>query len=503
MLPIAILQLVSGVASAQEVGAIIRPEVMVDAADDRPGEDHTETHTRIRAFARDDTKLGDLDGTWFLEVRGEHHMLVGDDTEGWFEGSVGESGWEGELGGPVRLRVGNLVERWGKLDYLPVADVLNPRDLTVGPLMPQELQRLPIPMATVSVGSDTFRSETTYIPFARGDKMWQRGTDWSYMRNGLAEDMTGRIATWEGETAPLLSPIFDQIGGSAGSLDPSQRRALDRAIAENGRPQDLLILNGEVAQRLEYLGNNFDLAVMGAYIHNRQPATALDPYLATLLRERRLPTFDEAIADDSTTTTTTATDAASGSALGNAIAGGPLKPSWPRTGVVAAEGSGVVGPLSVRGEAAYWTGRTVRQWYGQATTTPVFAAGVGAVFLRGSAIQISGEARYERLLEVPDELLFVAPEDLMLAGGGRFAFAQDRFSLQVGGQYSIAFAEWAVIPKFGWRASDALRLELGGLILDSPWNAPPGMPRALIYEGGTVGYFSQNDSVTFALTWVL
>jgi len=494
------IALLSNVSSAQEVGAIIRPELMVDALDDRPGEDHTETHTRIRAFARGDTTMGDgLDGSWFLEVRAQHHILAGDDTEGWFEASMGESGWEGELGGPVRLRVGNLVERWGKLDLLPVADVLNPRDLTVGPLMPPELQRLPVPMATVSVGSDTFISETTYIPFARGNKLWTRGTDWSYIRNGLTEDMTSRIATWEGETSSLLSPIFDQIGGSAGSLDPSQRRGLDQAIAVNGRPQDLLILNGEVAQRFVYLGNNFDLGVMGAWIHNRQQATALDPYLASLLREERLPTFDEVIADDTGTTTGNPEP----TAFGQAIAGGPLKPSWPRTGIFAAEGSGIVGPISVRGEAAYWTDRTVRQWYGQATTTPVISAGVGAVYLRGSSVQLSGEARYERLVDPPDELLFVAPEDLMLAGGGRVAFAQDRLSVQLGGQYSVAFAEWALIPKLGWRASDALRFELGGLILDSPWEAPPGMPRALIYEGGPTGYFSQNDSITFAVTWVL
>ena len=75
--------------------------------------------------------------------------------------------------------------------------------------------------------------------------------------------------------------------------------------------------------------------------------------------------------------------------------------------------------------------------------------------------------------------------------------------MQLGGQYSVAFGEWALLPKVGWRASDALRLELGGLFLDSPWNAPPALPRALVYEGSTIGYFSQNDSLTFALTWVL
>lgn len=489
-MPLLVALSLAAPAHAQEVGAIVQPQLVVDTADDRPGEDHTEVHTRIRAFARGETGH---DGTWFLEVRGSHHVLVGDDTEGWWEGRIGESGWEGELDNGVRLRVGNLVERWGKLDLLPVADVLNPRDLTQGPLVPQELQRIPIPMLTVSAGTDVVRSETTWIPFPTHDRLWTRGTDWSYMRNGMSDDMLGRIATWDGETAFLLSPLLENVGSAPTDLDPSQRRALDTAVAEKGMPQALLA-SGDLAQRIEVLGNGFDLAVMGAYLRNRQPATALDPYLAQLLRERRLPSLEEVQGAD---------DAEGLTPLGQALAGGPLKSDWPRTGFVAVEGSGVVGPISVRGEAAYTSHKVVRQWYGQATTTPMVSLGAGAVYLRGTALQLTAEARYERRLDAPDELLMVAPEDLMLAGGGRFAFARDRFRLQLGGSYSVAFAEWMFLPKLEWRASDAWRAEIGALLLDSPWNAPPGTPRALIYEGGPAGYFSQNDSLTFTVTWVL
>jgi hypothetical protein len=118
-------------------------------------------------------------------------------------------------------------------------------------------------------------------------------------------------------------------------------------------------------------------------------------------------------------------------------------------------------------------------------------------------VLLSAVARYERRLDPPDELLLVAPEDLMLAGGGRFSLLRDTFRLQLGGSYSVAFGEWMLVPKLEWRASDAWRAEIGALLLDSPWEAPPGMPRALIYEGGPAGYFSENDSVTFAVTWVL
>ena len=66
-----------GPASATEVGAILRPEVTVDIAADRDGEDAADAITRVRAFASDNLDNG---SRWFLEVQGQQATLIGEDS---------------------------------------------------------------------------------------------------------------------------------------------------------------------------------------------------------------------------------------------------------------------------------------------------------------------------------------------------------------------------------------------------------------------------------------
>ena len=127
---ILILALSTAHASDQaDVGFIAEPQVIVDLANDRPREDGVEAWTRLRANASGNLEN---DSRWFLAVHGEHQTLMGVESQGGdleanWDAWVGESGWEGPLFGSVRLRAGNLVERWGKLDLLPVVDVFTPR----------------------------------------------------------------------------------------------------------------------------------------------------------------------------------------------------------------------------------------------------------------------------------------------------------------------------------------------------------------------------------------
>ncbi len=476
-------------AHAADVGAVVSTLAAVDTANDRPGEDVLELHSRFRLFTDGVTGKGTpSEGKWFVEARAEHHLLSGVDTEAWYEPSLGETGWEGGLGGPFRLAVGQRIERWGKLDYLPVADVLNPRDLRNGPLTPQEWQRIPIPMATLQVGTDptrnvSFRSETTWLPFASHDLMWLRGTDWSYIRNGMVSQEAERIGGFEGETAALLGELIRTAGQSVDTLDPSHRRALDSAIGNKKLPQ-ALVYNSEIAQRFEIDGPGFDAALMGAWMRNRQPLSELDPTLTSILKSYEPPDVDEM------------------PLLQRAVAGGPLDVSYPRTAFVGAEASTLVGPIGVRAEGGWWSHKTTRLWWGQATTLPTVNAGLGLDYVRGSNLQITAEARYEQRIAPPTDLLLVAPQELMFAGGGRYGFAQDRFRLQLGGSYSVAFAEWMFLPTFEWRPTSHWRASVGAVLLDGPWNAPPGMPRAYIYEGGPGSYWSQNDMLTFGLSWV-
>ena len=501
----ALLSLTPVAHGAPQVGAILRTETVGDVAVERralngvdPAEDVLTQHTWARMFASDETERGDR---WFLEGRFQHHVLVGDDVEAWYELGLGESGWDGRLGGPespARLRAGVLRERWGKTDLLPVLDVLNPTDARIGPLTDPAHRRLPVPMATLQLGTGRFRSETTVIPFAGADRLWLRETDWSLIRQDMVEDFIqndlGRDPLVDGwfDELPLadqdvLRPTIDAALENVQNLDPSLRRGQDYTTNTDGLPQ-AFVGNGELAQRLEWRGNNVDVALVGGLLRSTFPQAVLDAEFRNVLEQEALPQgTDEQ------------------SALQQAaLVGTPLEVTWPRTAMAGIEGSGLVGPLQVRAEAGYWTDRVVRRHFGNSQTVPQAAAAVGIDYVRGTTFLATLEARWQHLFDAPGDLVFSKPDQVQIALGVQASFLAERLKLTVGGAYDASFQELMLRPTLAWRVSDRVQLEAGGLVLEGfETDAPAGLLEALTYEGGPASFWSQNDSVTVALSLFL
>jgi hypothetical protein len=504
-------------AAEPTVGAIVRPEVVVDipafnAVNDFRDEQKFELHTWSRGFARGE---GPRDSTWFLEGRLQHHALLGNDVvdnvglhgEAWWGLGLGETGWDGKLGGPVRLRVGALTERWGKLDLLPVADVLTARDQRSGLSTPADWSRIPTPMAIVSVSSESLRSETLFIPFPTNDLLWLRDTDWALVRQGWIRDTLQDIS---GVGSPIdrdweYSPEYDTILNSAtvavNGINPQTRRDVDRTILSRNLPE-ALVYNGEIGQRFEFTARNFDLGVFGGYFRSRQPETNLDPQIVDILRTQTLPDIDLGEQE------TTGTDTGSGLSLDPANA---VRVEWPRTAVVGADTALLAGPIQVRGEAMWQSARVVRAHYLGADHAPNLGVGLGLDYSRGSSFGVSVEGRWMHLFtdqlayDTPvSELLFARPDQIQVAGGARWSILDDRVTLQLGGLYDFTFQEFMTGgPLLAWRASDHLLLELGGVVLVGAKTPPPkDLLQALTYTGGIGSYWAQNDAASFAATFI-
>ena len=471
-----LLALLAAMSHAQEVGAIIRPEVAIDLASDREGEDTVEAWTRVRAFARGDAG----EGRWFLEVRAAHLVLVGDNVEGAWEASVGESGWSGDLG-KVDLKIGNLVERWGKLDLLSQVDVINGRDLRAGPLTPQELQRLPAPMLVLGMGASPVRAELVVVPFSSADRFEILGTDWSVVRQNMLEDYLAEASGWEGQSSFLLANTFSNLSDAMADLDPSFRRGLNAASNQSQMPQSL-VYNGDVLGRLAFDIDGLDAAVMGGNMRNRVRMSNLNPTLAQFLKDGRLPDLDEVEALQD------------GSAL--------ITAEWPRTWVAGGEFSTLVGPIGVRGEGVYKSHQVVNKRWFTATTTPFVGTGIGLDYVHGSTFVLMTEVAYERMLDAPNRTLLEARESLQIAAGARLISLQDRLEVQLGGVYHVQFQEYFFRPTASYRASDAWKLEMGAILLGGNTPAAWTLPTALTYGGGTGAYFSENDAITFAVSWI-
>ena len=475
-----------------EVGAILRPEVVADLAPDRRpstgaglAEDVVTVHTWARAFVREETERNDV---WFLEGRLQHHLLIGDDVEAYYELGLGETGWNGRLGGPdspARLRVGVLRERWGKTDLLPVLDILNPADARVGPLTDPAFRRQPLPMAVLQLGKGSFRSETTIIPFAGQDRLWLRETDWSLIRQDMADafittEVNNPQEPWPGDRSETTDELIRSVQQNLLVLDPSLRRGQDAATNGDGLPQ-AIVGNGEIAQRFELTAPNVDVALMGGWLRSTFPQAVLDAELRVLLQEERLPENTGELA----------------SVQEAVLVGTPLDVTWPRTGVVGLEASGLLGDLQLRGEAGYWTDRVVRMAYGNSTTVPQLAAAVGVDYIRGSTFQATLEGRYQHLFDAPSTLVLARPDQVQIALLLRGSVLAERLQLTLISAYDASFNELLARPAVAWRVSDRLQLELGATLLEGFTTAPPaGLLDALTYEGGPVSYWSENDALT-------
>lgn len=486
------------------VGGTVKPTVWADLVPgDFEDEDVVEVDTWARLFANGELPSRDR---WFVEARLQHHALFGPSdtgtpTEGWWELQLGDTGWNGKVAGPVRLRTGALVETWGTMNLLPVSDVLNARDFRNGLRQDTAFQKLSAPMAVLAVEDHGVRFETTWVPFPVYDRMWLRDTDWSYVRPGFTEgllsDASGFAISGGDSAATIANVMLTNASHSIGDLAPQNRRNLDQSFTTSSVPE-ALFFNGDVAERMRISGPRGSVVLTGGWLRSRQPLSALSPVFEGLFRTQvnSLTTQD----------------------LSTFSEDGVLQVEWPRTALAGLEGATLAGPFQLRLDSMFKTKQVVRRWYGQSATSPWLGAGAGLDWAHGSAWQVTLEARWQHLFEPPSELMFSLPDQVQVAGGVRWTTARDRIVAQLGGVFDATFLEGFVRPSLTWRARDHVQLELlanviagstapaAGFLagpLVTPDALSPAERRLLAfrYAGGPLSYFQQNDEIGLSVTF--
>lgn len=468
-------------AGSVETAVIAETLSTVDTAWDRPGEDRATQSTWLDAQARGRTETGH----WQLGVWGHHAVRVGRDTEALWELEVGESGWEGELG-PVGLRVGHLVERWGNLDLLSSLDLLNGRDLRDGPLTPLRRMRVPAPLVRAQLGGARVRGELTLLPFGARDRVGLWGTDLSLVRQGMATGLAAEAATWPGGDA-LSEDLAQQLAGALrdglATLDAQTRMGAESALAQAGSPRPL-DETLDVGARLEATLGRVDAAVVGAWIRSRQPLPTADPALVAVLRRETLP----GIADQDTLL---------------AAADQGFATRWPRTAVGGLELGTVLGTVGLRSETAVWSHRALTQAWLQGTTRPQLSQGLALDRAWGTWLSLSVEGRYSHLFNAPDNALMVGiPDTWELGVAGRADLARGHLGLELGGLANLSFREASLRPGLSWRVSDAVELGAGALVFVAPGDAATGWRDAFTWAGGPLGYASDADAAWVRAKWI-
>jgi len=467
-----------------ETGFIARSNTAIDMAHDRDPEDLVETWTTWtgRAKGTSDT------GRWYLSVTAEHQFLVGlcaygGDVEGAWDFRPGESGIEKRVG-PVHLRGGYLIERWGKLDMLSMVDVLNPRDMRAGPLGSLDDLRVPVPMGRLQTDLGPLRAELVATPIAPGTRSSLVGTDWSLLRQGMLSDFVEEASGWRGDgfTDALFQDALGALADGLRDTEPAFRRGMSDAISQVSDSQPR-IADGQLAVRLEAAAPGVDGALMGGWLVSPTPAPALDPILTTMLQEERLP----GLADQ-------------GNLL--SLASSPISAERPRTWMTGAEVGTTVGVLGVRAEGAWFSARPIpQQWMGS-ENSPVVGGGLGIDWAHGSTVFIMAETRWEHLMTPPTAPLLTSTDQVQSALSLQFSVLQSKLSLTNLALYNWSFQEFMLRPQATWRARDQVELSVGALILDGPVDAVASLQDAMTYTGGPLSYWSDNDSFTVGAAWI-
>jgi len=467
------LMSLAAAAAPTEVAYSIEPLVAIDLKHTGT-EDTAEAWTWLQAKASQRNERG----RWFIAVQADHHLRSGADTEAIWTTRIGETGWAGAVG-PTHVRLGVLLERWGKLDLLPTLNVLNPADLRAGPLSTLEASRIATPMAVVQLGSDSLRLEASYAPFPSPDLVSLQGTDWSLIKPGVLERAFEEIPSYQGADNPLLSETIQGLADSLASLDASTQRGFTSALTQTNRPDDTG-LQGNAGLRLEWEGEGVDLAVMGANLQSPTPLTRLAPAYRDILEQRSLPSLDQF-------STLASTE--------------PLQTSWPRTWLAGAELSTVIGPLGLRTESSWWSAKVVpQQWLG-GVIRPTTAHGIGLDYAHGSSIYVTLETRWTHLL---DDVVqpYLTRTDVLESGIlARIGLFGDRLHLHAAGLLNWTFSSWLARPELRYTASDALSVGIGAVLIDAEAPTPASLQEVLSHPAGPLSLVQDNDALFVTMRW--
>lgn len=129
----------------------------------------------------------DNSNTWHLSSLFKYDVLHGPDTRFRWNVEV----WEGycELTfDDFDLKIGKLINKWGKADGVNPVDVPNPANYEQLLFTELDMAKIPIPMAVIDYYLDKYKLEALVVPFYYPVRMGVYGDDWALMDRSYLYD---------------------------------------------------------------------------------------------------------------------------------------------------------------------------------------------------------------------------------------------------------------------------------------------------------------------------
>jgi hypothetical protein len=393
-------------------------------------------------------------------VQGLAGTLQGDLTDyatrGSFEPSVREL-YFAFFTSSVDVRVGQQRVAWGRADALSPNDVLNARDLR-DPFQPEsELLQIPTPLARVDWDLSSVVLEGVWAPFFVPDQFDLYGSNWAIVQPDAPQGFRGFFKTM---SSVVDSSLVDQ---------------LNRLIQQSRIPSPAPANMSEGA-KLAVTAGDFDFDAYYHYGFDRTPLIRIDPAFQDTLNNTNFANVAVG---------------AFAPAFSSIQAGfPPLTSEYVHRHHVGLDAGTVVGPIGIKLDAAYDTRRVFFHEDLTGASSPAFQGTLSLEYQTGDVRKIAlVEASVLRLVDDLEGLLFVDPTTF--TGTCLFRFPLTRsFDAELRGAFSVLPDSAVLRPQIGWRATDHLTVDVGGLWLT-------GEPRSI------GDYFRRNSEVYTSVKYSL
>ncbi len=340
----------------------------------------------------------------------------------------------------LRLKVGNQILSWGRLDVGSAADVLGAYDLREGPAIDLDALRIPTPTATATwFPVDAFQLDVGYTPFFTPHRFDVAGTNYAII----------------GPNAPAaVAAAFQKLRGQ---LDPSSYAAITADFARVNAP-DARPDNGELGSRATWRTGPYDLALTYGFVRSKIPTLTLAPELVALLGSGN------------------ATNLTAAGQVNAKLQNGEhlLSASYDRYHQIALDLEGTAGPFTVAGEVGVSPQRTlfVRDadtGLPSAVRTPVAQAGLKATYAKEETFAISAEASVLTATQGSGATYFVLGPHRRI--GIAFVAVHDELGHHVLDAAALATTSgpsFSLIPRYGYKLTDALVVGAGAALFAGP-----------------------------------
>lgn len=338
------------------------------------------------------------------------------------------------VGEKVRLKVGEQMVSWGKMDLASAADVLDRRDLRAGPVVDAAWTRLPTPTIRADYHGRIDLS-LAWSVISRPHRFELAGSSWSVLGPGLLGSVNGRdtlqrIATsTDASTFIRVQDAFLQASTSTPRLD-----------------------GGDLATRATAHLGGADLALTYGYARTKLPIITFDQSLIDVVAQGDLP---------------------SALSLVRALEEGrPLvRTSYPRVHQLALDLEGAAGPLVLSWELGFSPNRPL--YVLDANGIPARAdtglgqAGVRAQYTRGETFALVGEVDYFVATRSPgrDPYLVLGPRRSLLAAVLSFReVLRRKHTIEGAALFTTSGSSLALSARYGYELSDTWTLGFGGAL---------------------------------------